>query len=400
VKSEAQRDLQDIAAALSLAALCCSGPAHEWARLSLGGVGALEHEVQEAGCTVIPRRANQLWDRNVTTSSQEIHLPRLLLGHELRCTVIIEAPAIREPSPLQASTEARLARLEAVAARLEAWTHVPPSLLPAVVCIGVALPLAPAAFPSRPVVVFGGAPLVVLALGSGWLLDVRGLIATCEHVRRSCRSLLSAHGGKLIVCPHVAGALDWQAHAWRAIVLAHTCHWDGSVATTAETEPVGTATISLPDTTDVAVLWVREHLDTGVAVSSPLVMPTATPTTQIQPLELGDPAALGATQRLFALGYPSIGGDTPTHTACEFGGFVSDSNSRWLKLIGLVSEGHSGGPIVAQLGDATAPGAVVGWCVRSPLSDRYAAGLCHARPIDEARACLAAALAHPALPPS
>ena len=257
MKSEAQRDLQDIAAALSLAALCCSGPAHEWARLSLGGVGALEHEVQEAGCTVIPRRANQLWDRNVTTSSQEIHLPRLLLGHELRCTVIIEAPAIREPSPLQASTEARLARLEAVAARLEAWTHVPPSLLPAVVCIGVALPLAPAAFPSRPVVVFGGAPLVVLALGSGWLLDVRGLIATCEHVRRSCRSLLSAHGGKLIVCPHVAGALDWQAHAWRAIVLAHTCHWDGSVATAAETEPVGTATISLPDTTDVAVLWVR-----------------------------------------------------------------------------------------------------------------------------------------------
>ena len=43
------------------------------------------------------------------------------------------------------------------------------------------------------------------------------------------------------------------------------------------------------------------------------------------------------------------------------------------------------------------PGVVSGWVVRTALQDEFSAGLNHLRPIDEARGCIDAAVAHPLL---
>jgi len=285
-------------------------------------------------------------------------------------------------------------------AHIEAWTRVPQELLLGVVCVGIAAALPPANYPGRPTVTVGGITYVVIALGTGWFFDRRGLVFTCEHVRRNCRRLLSQFGGgELVACPQIAGEPNWQAHAWRATALAHTGHWNGSAPQPTEIE-TDTSVVVLPTPTDVAVLRVYTHLATGVAVDNPVRMPTGDAPI-ITTLELGNPATLLAAAKVFVLGFPPIGGRSMTPSSAEFCNTKSDSHGRWLMLKGLMSEGHSGGPVVAQQqpsAGATAKGAVVGWNVRTILQVDGAAGLVEARPIDVAHACMDAARQHPSLP--
>lgn len=391
-------------------------------------VTKLEVEVRVSGCTVQPSQATLRWNRKIQSTLHVVSVPHGFAADAFQCSVVIEAPelvrfraefeqtfsiargtcasaqllaASAQLLAANSSLSAKVIQLEAQVTQLGAWTCVPPELSPAVVCIGVARPLTPSSSSSLPSMVVAGVQHVISVKGTGWFFDPRGLVFTCEHVRRACRRLLAAHSGVLVVCPVLdGGAPDWQAHAWSARVLAHTRHWDGTAPTAGESEPAADV-VSLPGANDAAVLWVQEHLGSSTPVSNPVLVHTVPIPTPITTLTLGDPLKLQSCQRLFVLGFPTIGGLTLTPTGADYCGAVTEADGRWLKLHGLMSRGHSGGPVLAQQATgppSTAGGVVVGWNVRTPVTDDAGAGLNHARPVDEAAACMTAAQLHPALP--
>ena len=406
-------------------------------------------EITVAGCEVDPPNAIIRWNRKICSSSHEVHVPANFEGTKFRCQVKVEAPVVptntRErdaqevfrasffiprvraagmastPNQLLAADSMLVERIREVErqvchanerlSQLEAWAHVPPELLPAVVQIGVALPVttgvAQAGYRIAGLASFAGVQYAVITTGTGWFFDARGLVFTCEHVRRISRRYLSDHDGKLIVCPHVEGELNWQAHAWRAIVLAHTGHWDGAMNCQdgaldwGEREPLSDGVAVLPERTDAAILWVREHLGSSTPVTNPVRVPTRI--NPVTTLRLGDPAKLVPTQKVYTLGFADIGGTTPSHTSGAFCSTLSDKDGMWLKLDGLVCSGHSGGPVVAQCaseptaaGSSSDPpvprGEVVGWTVRGSLVEDGQAGMHYARLISEARARIDIAL--------
>ena len=111
-------------------------------------------------------------------------------------------------------------------------------------------------------------------------------------------------------------------------------------------------------------------------------------------LQLGMSSNLRPPKKLYTLGFPAgmEFGDTPTPTEGSFAGGLTDRDGQWLKFQGMISAGHSGGPVITE------DGKVVGWNVRNNLNVRLApgvfapliggaGGLNHVRPIEFARAC-------------
>ena len=412
-------------------------------------VAELIVHVEVMGCLVdkLPRRSSRTlqWNRKIRQSRHEIRVPPGFTDEVLRCEVTIEIPgqlrdAFHETFAIPVRCESsgsdatvlvaqqQVIHLKERVLRLEAQIQVPSDLLPAVVSIGVALQRSDPAVEGwlssvqfvegwLPEVHFeeaiiGDSSYAVVPCGTGWFFDARGLIFTCEHVRRACRKLLAHYvqgDHKLVVCPHIDGVLNWQEHSWDARVLAHTGHWDKS-----ENDPQNLVPEPFDDVSillypkDAAVLWIRHHLATGELVSNPVRMPNSAQ--PITTLKLGSSTTLAGTEPLFALGFPAVGGRTATPSSGTYGGSFSDANGLWLKFQGFMSEGHSGGPVIAiqaRLSPAAmeedviggshpcAPtGEVVGWNVRTAIKDNSSSGLNNARFIDDGLACIDAARQH------
>ena len=126
----------------------------------------------------------------------------------------------------------------------------------------------------------------------------------------------------------------------------------------------------------------------------------------------------GGAKTLSALGFPAgyEFGDTPTPSPGSFAGWLPDGDGQWIKFLGLIAGGHSGGPVITE------GGGVVGWNVRNSIVAsveggtapvvvgsgddkargvariqgsvavvRGASGINHVRPIEAARPCVEAA---------
>ena len=164
-------------------------------------------------------------------------------------------------------------------------------------------------------------------------------------------------------------------------------------------EPDGSDAVEMYDNTDIAVLRVRRSLMTGENAEAAFAkMPV---------LQLGTSSNLRPPKKLYALGFPAgmEFGDTPTPTEGTFAGGITDGDGQWLKFQGMISVGHSGGPVITE------DGKVVGWNVRNNIHvtlerdvythlgddvrvkvpNRGISGMNHVRPIEAARPSVEAA---------
>ena len=231
-------------------------------------------------------------------------------------------------------------------------------------------------------------PMDVVQQGTGFAVPGQ-LVLTCEHVRRAARrEQQGTPGSVLVICPHDGGGenLDWR-RAWEVDVLAYTdAPWVGRTVA----EPTDSPAVAVVDNdvssrnADVAALRVRRWLMTGEDAE---VAFAGMPVFQEGAHGWRD---LRWPQKLYVLGFPTGRqfGLTPTPTTGDFAGVHSDEHGWWIKLQGLISPGHSGGPVI------TTDGKVVAWNVRNDILPRMAledvrgiSGLNHVRPIEFARAC-------------
>ena len=214
-----------------------------------------------------------------------------------------------------------------------------------------------------------GAPCYVYHYGSGFFFHETGLLLTCEHVRRDCRAHINSHAGVLVVCPYKGHGttLDWS-EAWKAEVVAHTAHWDGTTL-----EPEDPSVRTLPGHDDAAVLRITSSLSTGANI----VRPIAVGGSPLKILRLSE-TGLNTLQQLASLGFPPAGGsDTATPILVRFSEKFDDT---FLKLTGSeMMPGHSGGALV------TKSGVVVGWNVRNRGDVRLYS---HCKLIAVARECI------------
>ena len=163
--------------------------------------------------------------------------------------------------------------------------------------------------------------------------------------------------------------------------------------------PPGSPAVVVDDNADMAVLRVRRSLMTGENADAAFVN---TPV-----LQLGTPRNMRPPKKLYALGFPAgmEFGDTPTPTEGSFAGKLDDDHGQWLKFQGMISAGHSGGPVITE------DGKVVGWNVRNNIHvkierddfpelegdvrvkvpARGISGMNHVRPIEAARPSVEAA---------
>lgn len=285
--------------------------------------------------------------------------------------------------------------------------------------IGAALP-ASTARPSRGfgwkrVTFEGGGTWDVRPLGSGFLVNAaHSLVFTCDHVRSAAQRIVDILGDEsaankahqhgagsgagehdvssracLVASLYVGGVTDWHT-SWVVQALAHTNDWNTANhdPSTKRPHPSAGALLLEVDVADAAVLRaVRKLGERGPSpAETPLISTRCFTLARTPPPE---PLVLG--QRLFSLGYPLGGGDTPTPTFGEYVGPHHDEHGNWLKFQGLVMPGHSGGPVVDERG------VVVAWNVRN-LASPYStssyqtyAGLNELRSIAEGFAVIDAA---------
>ena len=256
----------------------------------------------------------------------------------------------------------------------------------------------------------GGSTWDVRPLGSGFLVNAaHSLVFTCEHVRSAAQRIVDILGDEahqhgagsgagehdvssracLVASLYVGGETDWHT-SWVVEALAHTNDWNTANLDPSTKRPrPSTGALLLPaDVADAAVLRaVRKLGGRGPSpAETPLISTRCFTLARTPPPE---PLVLG--QRLFSLGYPLGGGDTPTPTFGEYVGPHHDEHGNWLKFQGLVMPGHSGGPVLDERG------VVVAWNVRnlaSPYSTpsyQTAAGLNELRSIAEGFAVIDAA---------
>ena len=306
-------------------------------------------------------------------------------------------------------------------------TYAAPTLRPAIeewmrrglMQIGAALP-ASTARPSRGfgwkrVTFEGGGTWDVRPLGSGFLVNAaHSLVFTCDHVRSAAQRIVDILGDEsaankahqhgagsgagehdvssracLVASLYVGGVTDWHT-SWVVQALAHTNDWNTANhdPSTKRPHPSAGALLLEVDVADAAVLRaVRKLGERGPSpAETPLISTRCFTLARTPPPE---PLVLG--QRLFSLGYPLGGGDTPTPTFGEYVGPHHDEHGNWLKFQGLVMPGHSGGPVVDERG------VVVAWNVRN-LASPYStssyqtyAGLNELRSIAEGFAVIDAA---------
>lgn len=254
-------------------------------------------------------------------------------------------------------------------------------------------------------------------LGSGFCIDGRGVVLTDEHVRSQAQLLITRAaeagfpGGCLVFAAYKGGEIEWE-RAWVARVLAYTENWEHnwdelrSHAPDPHVQPLEGFSCPLTLTqryADVAAICAVRELASSRQVSmrpgSVLRIPAgggaapgggAVPgggvgavTLGVMPQEISGPLV---GERLWAVGYPNLGGSKPMPIECRLVSSIEDTHGEWLQIDGNILPGHSGGPIV------NSSGAVVAWVVRD-----YIEGIRHARHIAAAWPCIEAALAHAAL---
>ena len=246
------------------------------------------------------------------------------------------------------------------------------------------------------VVTSAGKRFRVKAEGSGFFLDKRGLVFTDEHVRSSCQRQINAAsqmgktGGCILIAAYIGGETDWQ-NAWKAEVLAHTEDWnsnnapapdpDGVVAISqvwmqslhgrdlTSTERFADAAILRPVHAFVSAMDVRDQ--------NPLLLLASGAPIKVMPVHATE---LKPGEGVWALGFPPMGGATPTPVRGEISGSYEDEHGEWLKLPINMIPGHSGGPVVDLQGRAVA------WNVRdrTTVVDKLA----HVRHIRAAQPCI------------
>lgn len=269
--------------------------------------------------------------------------------------------------------------------------EVPEAALRAAACIAVAFPS-----DAAHAIVTPRGRLHLKQIGSGFFLRRMGFVLTCEHVRRAARRFQAKCGGHLIVCPYVGNDRPISlTHALEAKVLAYTDLGAYDKDHLPIDEPTGSNAVNVGGTADAAVLCVHHELVSGTPIrSEPPLGSISLPNigTDVPVLQIGE-NLMRPTQTIFAIGFP-VGfefGTTPTPSRGSNALRMSDSDGAWIKFEGMVSPGHSGGPAV------TADGVVIGWNCRNNLPVRGVSGINHLRPIEAARPCIEAALAHPSL---
>ena len=247
--------------------------------------------------------------------------------------------------------------------------------------VGVALPGPPPPGHSRWVSVrtpgLAQPEMHVLGVGSGFLFDERGLVFTCEHVRSECQAHINGAAflpgfeaplrGFIVVAPYVGGPTDWSL-GWITDVLAYTRDWNGHNSHL----PPDPCVPRMDDPrltpgeayADAAVLRATACLASGVSVraQNPLLSPGTEDRVSVMRLDTGmmpeDGCVNGAYPELRALGFPSLGGTTPTIERVCLSPAIADAHGLWLKSTSGIMPGHSGGPVVDRQGN------VVAWNVR------------------------------------
>jgi len=192
-------------------------------------------------------------------------------------------------------------------------------------------------------------------------------------------------GGKLVVALYVGGETAWK-DSWIVDVLVHTNAW-GTRDPSSEYPSEG-ATNLHDSKADAAVLRPSRKLAAPDVVVDPGQCFTQCRGYSIPPA----PPVFVHGQKLFSLGFPLGGGNTPTPTTGEYVGPYHDEDGGWVKFMGLVMPGHSGGCVVDE------KGVVVGWNVRNiedpnpnPRPQYFgSAGLNHLRSIADAQPILEA----------
>ena len=241
------------------------------------------------------------------------------------------------------------------------------------------------------------APMRVLGIGSGFFFDRRGYVFTAEHVRGLVQHFIKAAAdngfpdGTIVCAPYVGGETDWSL-AWKCSVLAYTRDWNTTNAHFPG-DPIVPRMNEVRDASelfaDAAVLRPTHQFASGAPIQEqdPLML---LPTSQrLEPASV--PVMQLAKERpqvgedLWALGFPQLGGSSPTPVRGEASTTLQDQHGEWLKFAYNIMPGHSGGPVVNR------QGCVVAWIVRdrSEGQDKLA----HFRFIAAGRPCIDAALA-------
>jgi putative serine protease PepD len=159
----------------------------------------------------------------------------------------------------------------------------------------------------------------VFSVGSGSIVDPRGLILTNFHVigDQKTGDLYNSDGRAYVgITTMPDGQADWRYQA-RPVV------WDGDL--------------------DLAILEIVSDTDGG-PVPAPLSLPFA---------RIGDSDALFIGEPISILGYPDVGLDTLTVTKGTVAGFVLDDRNRrlWIKTDAAISLGNSGGLAMTEAGE-------------------------------------------------
>ena len=206
---------------------------------------------------------------------------------------------------------------------------------------------------------------------------------------------------------HVGGETDWRL-GWEADVVAYTHDWNPANAARPAESNLDPLDHQDPGVkyADAAVLRPTRRLASGEDVRGqellllpalPMALGPEQPVRFMQ-LNMEFPAdglIDGAFSSLKGFGFPSIGGKTPTPVDLKLAGVErrtrgapDGAHGNWLKAVGLIAPGHSGGPVLDRQGH------VVAWIVRDFGSPPDS--LVHLRHIALAEPCVAAAGVVPA----
>lgn len=159
----------------------------------------------------------------------------------------------------------------------------------------------------------------VFSVGSGSIVDPRGLILTNFHVIGDPDSgnLYNKDGQTYVgITTMPDGQANWRYQAKPVV-------WDGEL--------------------DLAILDIVSDMDGG-AITGALSLPT---------VAIGNSDALLIGEPISILGYPDVGLDTLTVTKGTVAGFVLDDSGRrlWIKTDAAISLGNSGGLAVNERGE-------------------------------------------------
>lgn len=220
--------------------------------------------------------------------------------------------------------------------------------------------------------------------GTFLLFDTQtGLGTTCAHVVLDCNSPWKK--GVAIGVGSADRDVEWLWHAQVVCISfppsVPSPGWQQQIADRPAEIPIASGAQDL----DLAVLRICGRLD-----GAPLTFPLQDPLGGcFAALPLGDSDKLIIPSEVLVYGFGQSTSNM-TKGAKFTKGIISQtptkSTGKWLTIDAVVLAGHSGGMVLDTMGS------VVGWCVLSQMDGPVASGVSDARPINELRPALQAAL--------